>query len=270
MRPTRRRVVALAFAALVAAAGCGERSSMLPFEPIVLAPDTKAPRDERFLLWGQRVEIGGLPRFALSSAKPVMPPAEITASPAGQRRVSVEIPAEYAGVPWAVYELVTLVDGAVTPVRVWPITGRQAKTTYGVGVTEARVGPGGTPGVRLWPIPDLAARDVDTAELRVPAGAALQVGLGLEPASWDTTIVPVDMTVSSVEGGTATVLRTTRLDVHRPENRQWVETTIPLDRLAGRTVRFRFSARPSVGPSAVPSLPVWAEPRIVDARRVPS
>jgi hypothetical protein len=270
MRPTLLRVIALA-AALVTA-GCGDRPpSDEPFAAMPLVPDAKTPRDERFLVWGETVTIAGVSRPTLSSAKSVMPPPEITATnEGGQRQVGVRVPAEFADVPSAVFELVTRHDTTITPTRMWPISRRQAGVQYSVNVVEARVAPGGTPAVRLWPVPDLAARDVDSAEVRIPPHAVLEVGIGIEPASWDTTVMPVDMTVSTIAGGTASVLRTTRIDVRRPESQRWTDLSIPLDELAGRTVRFRFSARPMIGPSTVVTLPVWAEPTIVDARHVGS
>jgi hypothetical protein len=262
-------LTAVALAAL-AGAGCGQRDAVAPptAGSLRLVPDAQAPRDERFLAWGGTVDIDGVSRRVLSAAKPVLPPTEILpAEPGGQRRVNVRIPDDFKPLPWAVYELVTLVGDQVKPVRVWPITGRQAGSTYAAAVTEARVDPNGKPAVRLWPVPDLASRDVDTAEVRVPDQGLLRVGIGLEPASWDTTIVPVDMTVSSVEGQTVTALSTTRLEVRRPDHRRWVDVAVPLDALAGRTVRFRFSSRPLAGGTAAPSLPVWAEPTIVKATR---
>jgi hypothetical protein len=258
-----RHAVALACAALAA---CGD-SSYAPSGPTRLVPDAKAPRDERFLVWGEAVTIAGVSRRVLSSSKSVMPSADITGASDAQRRVTVRIPPEFSAVPWAVYELVTLVDDRVMPVRVWPISGRQAGSTYGAGVIAERVPPGGTPGVRLWPVPDLAARDVETEDVRVPADAVLKLAVGLEPPSWDTTVMPVDMVVSTVEGGTATALSTTRLDVRKPEHQRWVDVVVPLDALAGRSVRFRFSARPVAGGTAAPSLPVWAEPTIVDVHQ---
>jgi hypothetical protein len=267
MTPTRLQSIAIAAATLVVATGCGDRvPSDQPFAAISLVPDAKTPRDDRFLRWGDTVTIAGQSRPALSSSKSVMPPAEITGTDQGQRHVGVRIPPEFAGASTGVFELVTRYDATVTTTRMWPLSYSQAGTTYSVGVVEAKVTPGGTPAVRLWPIPDLATRDLDTAEMRVPPHAVLQVGVGLEPASWDSTVVPVDMTVSTVAGSTATVLRTTRIDIRRKENRQWIDLSIPLDDLAGRAVRFRFSTRPMIGPSAVPTLPVWAEPTIVDAR----
>jgi hypothetical protein len=76
------------------------------------------------------------------------------------------------------------------------------------------------------------------------------------------------MRVSAVAPDGVTALGATQLDVRRPEHRQWVDVTIPLDAVAGRTVRLRFAARPIVGPTTVPALPVWTEPTIVDARLV--
>jgi hypothetical protein len=256
------RAGALAVALVAAALGCGG-SAEQPFTLIPLVPDPKATHDERFLVWEGVVTIGDVPRPVLSASKVIAVAPEIAQG--NERQMRVSIPEELKGVAWIVLESTTMRDGVTSMVRSWPVIGRQAGGTYPVSIVPERLGPGGQPGVRLWPVPDLALRDVETAAIAVQPHTVLQVGAGIEPVSWDSTAVPIDMTVSSVDDGKAKALRTIRIDPRKPENRQWVDISIPLDDVAGRTVRFRFSARAMIGPSTVPSLPVWAEPMMVDA-----
>ncbi len=265
MHSTRHRAGAIAVALVTMALGCGS-SAEQPFTVMALVPDPKVQHDERFLLWESFVTIADVPRPVLSSSKVIAVAHDIAQG--AQRQMTVSIPAELKGVAWIVLESTATRDGVTSMVRSWPVIGRQAGGTYPVSIVPERLGPGGEPGVRLWPVPDLALRDVETAAIAVHPHTILQVGVGIEPVSWDSTAVPIDMTVSSVVDGKAKALRTIRIDPRMPENRQWVDVSIPLDDVAGHTVRFRFSARPMIGPSTVPSLPVWAEPAIVDASLV--
>ncbi len=261
-----RLQLTLAVAVAVLAAGCGDRPSGDATLFMRLGPDPSVPRDEQFLTWGEPVTIGDASRVVLSASKPVSPPAEVTATPGEARRVGARIPPELKAVPWMIFESVTTHDGQTTMMRSWPVAGMQAGGTYAVSIVEERVGDDGVPGIRIWPAPDLAKRDVETAALRVPPHASLEVGVGIEPPAWSMVIFEVEMKVAAVASGRDVVLRTIRLDPRRPYDRKWNDLTIPLDQVAGQTVRFRFSARPVVGGTALCSLPVWADPTIVDAR----
>jgi hypothetical protein len=150
--------------------------------------------------------------------------------------------------------------------RSWPVSGALAGGTYDALIVDARVPPGGRTGVLVWPVPDLAMRDVTTRGVVVPARAVLRVAAGLEAASWPSTVTPLDMTITAIADGAETPLRAVRVDPRRPGGRAWIDLAVPLDALAGRTARFRFASRPIVGPTAVPALPVWSAPEIVDAR----
>jgi len=265
-----RRPVLAAFVLGLAAgsAGCGDTHEASV--PIRLVADPGIRRDAPFLSWGTVVTIANVARPVLSAAAPVLPPTEVRLNPNGKRTVGAQIPPEFSALPWLVFETVVTRGGTMQMMRSWPVTAKLAGTKYDVWVDDDKVGPDGTPAIRLWPVPDLATRDVETGEIAVPAHAALQVGVGVEPISWDTTVFPIDMTVAVVDRGVNTVLETIRLDVRRPENKKWVDASIPLDAFAGRRVRFRFSARPSAGPTAAVSLPLWADPTIVDARANPT
>jgi hypothetical protein len=124
---------------------------------------------------------------------------------------------------------------------------------------------GATPEVVVWPTPDLATRDVETGDVVLPAHAALTVGAGLQPPCWNITVVPIDMTVAIVDGGKESVLGTVQLNPGSKESQRWVDVAAPLADRAGHTVRFRFRARPSVGPTMAPAMPVWGEPTLIEA-----
>jgi hypothetical protein len=256
-----RVAVLLAASALLATVGCGG-GSLSDDGPIALAPDWSVPRDERFLSWGEAVAIGDERRTAFSSSKAVMPPAEITAPEGQGRRVGTRIPLEMKDVAWFVFESTTTRGGTTTMMRSWPVVGARAGQSFAVGIVEERLGPDGIPGIRIWPCPDLASRDVETAAVAVPPHAELRVAMGIERASWDSTVVPLDMRVTALADGKEIPIGSTRLDPRKPELRRWVDTAFPLDAVGGRTVRFRFSARPMLGPTTIASLPVWADAEI--------
>jgi hypothetical protein len=253
----------VAFAVVSALGACGDRYDA-PFAPHRLAPDPNAARDGRFLKWGATVTIGGISRSVLSAAIPNMPPTEVLRE--GRQPVALgPIPAEFRPIPWLIIESVTTVDGVTKPMATWPASSALAGKSFRVPIVEEVVGVGGKVSVVLWPVPDLATRDVETGDVTVPARALLLLGGGLEPACLQSSVVPLDMKVTALAGGRETVLHTFRLEPRRDANR-WVDVQIPLDQLGGQVVRFRFTARPILGPTAVPTLPVWAEPTIVDAR----
>jgi hypothetical protein len=256
----------LALLALLAAsvAGCGDPSARLP---IHLVDDPGIRRDVPFVTFGGTVPMDGVPRRVLSSATSTMPETEILLpQPEGPRKVRAQIPPSFRALPWLSYEIVAARGDTMRMLRSWPVSGRVAGTTYEVYLNEARIKPGETPSVRLWPIPDLASRDVETGDVVVPPHAALKLGVGIEPITWDTTAQPIDMTVTAVAaGGATTPLKTIQLNTRDKAHHKWVDATIPLDALAGQTVRFRFTARPTFGPTALATLPLWADPTIVDA-----
>jgi hypothetical protein len=260
----RRAVLALV---VFAAAACGD--ARLPGDPIRLIDDPGIKRDAPFLAWGSVVSINDEPRRVLSASQPVTPPAEVVPQPEGGRKVGAQIPPGFSALPWLVFETTVTQDGATTFMRSWPVTARAAGNTYAVWVTEHKMRPGGVPGVRLWPVPDLATRDVETGDVTIPPGSVLQVGVGLEMITWDTTVLPLEMKVTAIADGRETVLSTTPIEIQRREHKRWIDVSTPLDALAGRSVRFRFSTRPKLGPTAVASLPVWAEPTIVPAAAAP-
>jgi hypothetical protein len=257
-----RRFLLLALLA-ASVAGCGGRSSDLP---IHLVDDPKVRRDVPFVTWGGIVALDGDPRQVLSSAVPVMPASELLPQPEGPRKIRAQIPPSFGALPWLAYELVATHGDGMRTLRSWPVIGGLAGKTHEISLPESRIKPDETPAVRLWPIPDLASRDVETGDVVVPAHTALKLGVGLEPITLDSTIQPIDMTVTAVAAGGATIpLKTIRLNTRARENRKWVDATIPLDALAGQTVRFQFMARPSLGATDIPTLPLWADPTIVDA-----
>jgi hypothetical protein len=261
-----RRLMVLALLA-ASVAGCGGRAGELP---IHLVDDPKIRRDVPFVTWGEVVSLDGQPRQVFSSVPPLTPPTEIVAEPLAARMLRAPVPPTVAGLPWLVYEIVAVRGDAMRMLRSWP--GSPAKLAgkpYEGYVPEDKIKPDEMPAVRLWPIPDLASRDVETGDVVVPPHAALQLGVGIQPASFDSTFLPIDMTVSAVgAGGASTTLKTIRMDPRVPAQRKWVDVAIPLEALAGKTVRFKFTARSSMGATAVPTLPLWADPTLVDAANV--
>ena len=221
-------------------------------------------REGPFLVWGTPVTIAGDTRPVLSTVKPLVPPVEVVTGPNPEFfHLRVVLPEVLKVVPWLVLESVALREGTAKMMRSWPVPGGIAGTRYDVAIVKQRLGDA-TAAVHLWPCPDLATRDVETGELTIPPHAALTTAIGLEPATFDTSFIPVAMTVAAVADGAETVLRTTTLE-SRFARQGWTNVTVPLDALAGRTVRLRFRARPTVGPTQVLTLPLWADPTIVAA-----
>ena len=257
-----RRFLLLALLA-ASVAGCGSRSGDLP---IHLVDDPKVRRDVPFVTWGGIVSLDGEPRQVISSAVPTMPTSELLPQPEGPRKIRAQIPPSFGALPWLAYEVVATHGDTMRTLRSWPVLGGLAGKSHEISLPENRIKPDETPAVRLWPIPDLASRDVETGDVVVPAHSALELGVGLEPITRDSTILPIDMTVTAVAaGGATTPLKTIRLNAF-DKDQKWVDATVPLDALAGQTVRFRFTARPSMGPTEIPTLPLWADPTIVDAK----
>jgi len=264
------RALLLAIVA-VAGFGCGDHAATTRgFDPIRLIGDPGIDRTKPpFLTWGAVVAVDNVPRPVLSASTPLAPPSEVRTKDDGTRTVRATIPAETKAVPWVVFETVTTHAGKSKTMRYWPVTATMAGVAYEVGLVD-NVVKDGVPSIRVWPVPDLATRDVETGPITVPPHAVLEVGVALEQISWDTTIMPVDMTVAAVVDGTPRTLHTERIEVRKKEYQRWVDLQVPLDALAGTSVRFRFTARPSMGPTAVVSLPVWADPTIVPATPKPA
>jgi hypothetical protein len=260
-----RRFVLLALVLAAVVTGCGDGRRSAASEPIRLVGDPGIKRDAPFLTWGSIVTIGDVPRPVLSASQAIAPPADLLPGESGVRKLRAQIPPDWSQIPWLVFETTLTKDGTTRMMRSWPVTGRVAGTSYEAYVTENKVGPGDTPGIRLWPVPDLASRDVETGNVTIPADAVLEVGLGLEPITWDTNVIPLVMTVTAIGDGRETVLSTTDVDVRRPEHKAWIDVQVPLGALAGRTVRLRFATRPKLGPTALCALPIWADPTIVVA-----
>lgn len=118
-------------------------------------------------------------------------------------------------------------------------------------------------------MPDLRARDVTTQPVAVPAGARLRFAVGVEEAAWHVDSAPIEMTVTALlDGGGAREIYRRRLDPHRVEaDRNWFDADVPLDELAGMTVRFRFASRPVLRDDPRSSLPLWGDPTVWAPRR---
>jgi len=255
------RIVTTLLVGLGAFVGCDDYRAP---RTIHLVDDPGITRTDPMLTWGELVTINGVSRRVISASKPIVPPSEETWTKGHQ--VGAVIPPELGTVPWIVFATTVTRNGKTSVMRWLPVVGRQAGNRFDYGVVDDRVGPDGKVGITLWPVPDLAKRDVVTGDLAIPAGARLDVGVAVESQTWSGTLLPIEMTVTAIAGSEEIVLRTVQVDPRNPEDRDWKDISIPLDPIAGRTVRVRFSARPIAGPTALPGLPLWAEPRITDQR----
>jgi arylsulfatase A-like enzyme len=116
-------------------------------------------------------------------------------------------------------------------------------------------------------VPELAARDVVTGPLTLPAGAELRFAIGVEEAAWRADLAPLEFSVAALDGGAETVLFRHRLDpAHATEDRRWLAARVDLGALAGRSVRLRLAARPADGNPGRTSLPVWGDPAVLAPR----
>jgi hypothetical protein len=107
------------------------------------------------------------------------------------------------------------------------------------------------------------------ARLRVPAGAYLQAGLGLDPRAWAAGAGDGARFLVEAEGpaGRATLLDRRVNPRARGEDRGWVDVWVSLAALAGQEVRLVLRTEPGEDPSydwagwANPQVVVWAAAR---------
>ena len=258
-----RTAILLLLATILGVAGglaaCGDHQRR---HVVRLVGDPGIKRDDPMLAYGEAITIDGVPRPVISASKPIVPPSEETWTQG--HRVGATIPPELAAVPWMMFATTVTRNGTTSVMRWLPVPSRQAGGHFEYGVVDDRVGPDGTVGIMLWPVPDLAKRDVETSELTIPAHARLDVGVAVEPQTRIGTALPIAMTVTAIAGTEAIVLHTVEVDPRREPDRGWKDVSISLTPVAGRTVRLRFSSRPVVGPTAMLGLPLWADPTIID------
>jgi arylsulfatase A-like enzyme len=112
----------------------------------------------------------------------------------------------------------------------------------------------------------LDLHDVTTAPFVVPAGARLELAVGVQPEAWELA-VPLRFAVREGERE----LWSAVLDpAQHPDDRRWRPATIPLDALAGRSAQLRFEVRPLDPKGEATSLPLWADPVVIAPGAAPS
>lgn len=116
-------------------------------------------------------------------------------------------------------------------------------------------------------VPELAARDVTTAPVEVPARATLAFAVGVEQAGWVTDSAPTAFTIEALADGRVTPLYRRVLDPARVStDRRWIDEHVDLGALAGTTVRLQFATRPARADDRRASLPLWGEPAVLAPR----
>ncbi|MDG2306290.1 MAG: sulfatase [Candidatus Binatia bacterium] len=205
--------------------------------------------------------------------------------PVGVLEVPVELPADLDdGVGIKIDATVSLRDPDkskdVTPrdaqrMRLEPVSvvaeSGATSATLSVPIPPEFGGQRGLVTVVARELPGAAVAVEDVGPWKVDAGARLEFGFGVEASAWEEGHPPAHFRVVGLpEGGEPVVLFDRRLDpVRDARDRRWVDASVGLESLAGRTVTFRFEAgsQPDTLGAKVPrSLPVFSNPRLRRAR----
>ncbi|MEW6268178.1 MAG: sulfatase-like hydrolase/transferase [Thermodesulfobacteriota bacterium] len=125
---------------------------------------------------------------------------------------------------------------------------------------------------KLYRVPPLDERTIQSRHFEVPPDAVLRLSYGVEESAWWIDSAPVEFRiVVERASGEQSVLRRTLDPARREEHRRWFEVDVDLSDLAGERVRLRFLTAPAEDGDARPSLPVWGDPRLLgrssEARR---
>jgi arylsulfatase A-like enzyme len=113
--------------------------------------------------------------------------------------------------------------------------------------------------------PSLPARDVVTPPVVVPPGGVLRFAIGVEEIAWRAGGPALEFSlVASRDGAEDEVFRRHVDPAGMETDRQWRDAQVDVSHLAGETVRWRFQARRADGAAAGSSLPVWADPILLD------
>jgi arylsulfatase A-like enzyme len=252
MRPRRRGSarLATALATLAAVAGCHRADP--PATPVLRVAGTRPPS----------VALEGVWRPVVARATRLDLLVRHGEPPADGRRRDYDV-----AVPGDIDRLVAtaLVHAAGMPDR-WQTT--LVPVAHGaarIAVDVADV-PAGRPfdvAIAGYPAPALAARDVTTASFAVPRAARLELAAGVQREAWDLDVA-LRFAVAALDGEGERELWTATLDpARRPADRRWLPAVVPLDALAGRTIRLRFTVRPLDAGDARTSLPLWGDPVVV-------
>jgi arylsulfatase A-like enzyme len=272
----RRSIVAAAFALLVACrpASYDRRPAWPPFAIGVRFADVVPdPGSTDTLASRPLVTFGKEGRVALSASQRLELPKGfwgVDAEHPGQIFYRVPVPPELQHVARLVVEIESL--DPTRPILFPPVVVRpdegdtiasvpapRAATRHGMPVEVHATG-------RV--IPELAAREIETPPIAIPAGAVFSGAIGIEQAMWLVQTGTITFHVTAVESdGTERVLKEFRMDPFGwPLHRRWIEVRARLDAVAGRTVRLRLGAT-AVGD--VSTLPLWADPVVLVPRTSP-
>ena len=105
---------------------------------------------------------------------------------------------------------------------------------------------------------------VDVPAVRIPAGARLAFGIGIERAAWGQG--PVRFAISLCRSGNCEERFAETLDPAEETDRGWHDRALDLGDLAGSDVSFRFDTQLlESGPDGF-SLPVWSNPTVLVER----
>ena len=115
-------------------------------------------------------------------------------------------------------------------------------------------------GVRVRGHPVTPPSKLATRPVEIPAGAILEIGLGILPAAWGEG--PVAFSVSACAADRCESVFSEILDPTEPSRRDWQDRSVSLARLAGTRRRFEFEASRVQGGDGF-TLPLWANPTIV-------
>jgi arylsulfatase A-like enzyme len=185
-------------------------------------------------------------------------------------RCTARVPREVAGEPWLIVQIPREPTRRNGGANVLPTTWLLVEQPdNGVLELPGPIGSRERDRIVLRGVRPPAERDVTTAPVAIPDGARLRLATGVQRAAAQVDSAPIDMAVIALlEDGGARELHRKRLDPSRvPEDRRWHEVEIPLDAVAGRTVRFRFASRPVEPGDGRVSLPVWGDPTVWAPRR---
>jgi arylsulfatase A-like enzyme len=227
-----------------------------------LAPAMSLTPPAPGLVAGVYVEIDGEPRPALSSVTAMAAPCTWRSD---DPTAVCTAPPDTVATPWHFVRLVRkLDDGRVVTSPPVAMPGEAPDRVHRVGPLSADVRTGVTlMGAAISPAPELVTRDLTSDPVVVPPDAVLTVAFGIEQPAWTPDAAPVRFAVTALGDGETVLFEQTLDPARRAEDRRWFEPRIPLGSLAGKTVRFRFTARAVGDATMAASLPVWSEPALL-------
>jgi arylsulfatase A-like enzyme len=221
------------------------------------------PRTSTDLAWGAPIGVGGELRSAVTSGRRLHIFAKW--APDGRPFAEGVLPAD-VGATTPLYATVFGLRGGnvqltPTPIRVGrdPQSGKAQLGPFDASVREVHETVLGD----LTLTPDVATRDLASAPVAIPAGAVLETAFGIEAQALLPGSPAVEFTIVADDGTARTLMQSTIDPVRVAGDRRWIPVRLPLDALAGREVRFRFSARPVPGTGEPVTLPVWSDPVVL-------